>query len=242
MSKPTAPRRDDVGSKLAYAKHRHQELMNMLFSAKTTASDPAHLVHTCADIISTARECFDYLGQDIIGGYIVPNTKNQKILQANANGNLKSYFPYYATQITKSDSVFHELATLAPVLHQDLLDFTNSIATNASIPNTLFNYKLLADVRDMVNEKKHDKLIAVVSSADGEYLIESAGFTMLIPIKEQVGWSSFAVEPGIKVERVSEYRFAYNDQEVGKFCLFATNATERVVNEFYASHFAQSGT
>lgn len=212
--------------------------MNTLFSAKKTASDPAFLVHTCADIISAIRECFDYIGQDIIAGYILPNTKSQRILQANANGNLKAYFPYYATQITKPDSVFYELTTLVPALHQDLLDFTARIASNASIPNTLFNYKMLADVRDMVNEKKHDKLIAVVSAADAEYLIENSRFTMLIPIKDQKGWSSFAVEPGTQVERVAEYRFSYNDQEVGKFCLFATNATERVINELYVSHFA----
>lgn len=238
VNKPAAPRKVDVQSKLAYAKHRYQELMNMLFSAKKSATDPTFLVHTCADIISTARECFDYLGQDIIQGYIIPNTKNQKTLNAHAGGNLKAYFPYYATQVTKLDSIFHELMTIAPALYQDLLDFTGSIAANAAMPNTSFNYKMLADVRDMVNEKKHDKLIAVAPEADCEYLIENSGFKMIIPIKDQQGWLSFSVEPGTQVERVAEYRFAYNDQEVGKFSLFATNATERVINGFYTAHFS----
>jgi hypothetical protein len=237
MNKPVAPRKADVQSKLAYAKHRHQELMNTLFAAKKSSSDPTFLVHTCADIISAARECFDYLGQDIIAGHIVPKTTNTKTSKAYADGSLKAYFPYYSGQLTKTDSIFSELKVHTPALYQDLLAFTSSIASKASIPDTLFNHQMLADVRDMVNEKKHDKLLAVVSEADGEFLIENSTLKMILPIKGQKGWSSFVVHPGTQVERVVEYRFAHNDQEVGKFCLFATNATERVVGTFYTNHF-----
>ncbi|MFH0998100.1 MAG: hypothetical protein V1844_21760 [Pseudomonadota bacterium] len=238
MNKPHAPRKDDVSSKLAYAKHRHQELMNTLFAAKKSASDPTFLVHTCADVISATRECFDYLGQDIIAAHIVPNTTNPKTSKAFADSTLKAYFPYYAGQITKADSIYFELKSHTPALYQDLLDFTINIASNASMPDTSFNYQMLADVRDMVNEKKHDKLLAVVSEADGEYLIENSALKMILPIKDQKGWSSFVIQPGTQVERVTEYRFAHNGQEVGKFCMFATNATERVINTFYANHFA----
>ncbi|HOQ42742.1 MAG TPA: hypothetical protein PK178_11350 [Smithellaceae bacterium] len=238
MTKPVAPRKSDVQSKLAYAKHRHQELMSALFAAKKSATDPAFLVHSCADIISSVRECFDYLGQDIIAEYVIPKTTNTKTLTAYANGTLRAYFPYFQGQLTKADSIFHELKSHTPTLYQDLLDFTNRISAKATIPVTLFNYQMLADIRDMVNEKKHDKLLAVVSEADGEYLIENSAVSMIIPIKAQKGWSSFAVEPGTRVERVAEYRFAHNDQEVGEFCLFATNATERVIGSFYADHFA----
>jgi hypothetical protein len=123
-------------------------------------------------------------------GYILPNTKNQKILQAHTNGSLKTYFPYYSMTNHQADSVFCELTTIAPELHKDLLDFASFVANSAPIPNTLFNYKLLADVRDMVNEKRHDKLIAVVSAADAEYLIERPGLSILHPIRDQKGWSS----------------------------------------------------
>lgn len=238
MTKPIAARKDDVQSKLAYAKHRHQELMNALFSAKKASSDPMFLVHTCADIISTIRECFDYLGQDIIERYVVPNTTNAKIQKAHSDGTLKGYFPYFSSQLAMPNSIFFELKSHSPSLYQELIDFTGRLASKASIPDTLFSYQMLADVRDMVNEKKHDKLLAVVSEADTEFLIENSSFSMILPIKEQKGWSSFAVQPGINVERVKEYRFSYNDQEVGKFCLFATNATERVILAIYANYFA----
>jgi hypothetical protein len=238
MSKPNAPRKADVLSKLEYAKHRHQALMNTMYTAKNSGSDPAYLVHTCADIVSVARECFDYIGQDIIAAYIVPNTPNPKTSKAFADGTLKAYFPYFAKQITKADSIYNELKSHSPALYQDLLDFTSNIASKVSIADTNFNYQMLADVRDMVNEKKHDKLIAVVSDEGAEFLIEKSGVQIILPIKDQQGWSSFAVEPGTKVKRVTEYRFAHNGQEAGKFCLFATLTTERVINALYASHFA----
>ena len=119
-----------------------------------------------------------------------------------------------------------------------MLDFTNKIASKSSIPDTLFNYQIFDDVRNMVNEKKHDKLLAVVSAEDAEYLIENSNFKMILPIKDQKGWTSFMVEPGAQVKGVTEYRFAYNDHEIGKFCLFAINATEHVVNAFYKKYFA----
>ncbi|MGO3891179.1 MAG: hypothetical protein ACTJHW_09400 [Paenalcaligenes sp.] len=238
MTKPIAARKTDVGAKLAYAVHRCQELRNVLFSAKKASSDPEFLAHTCADIISTARECFDYLAQDIVDGYVVPNTTSVQIKKAHADGTLKAYFPYFQRQLSKPDSTFFELKTHTPALYQDLLDFTSKIASQASIPDTLFNYQMLADVRDMVNEKKHDKLLAVVPEAGAEFLVENPSFLMTISIKEQQGWSSFEVQPGTQVERVTEYRFSFNDQEVGKFCLFATKATERIILTLYANHFA----
>jgi hypothetical protein len=238
MTKPKGSRKTDVESKIAYARHRHQEIMTVLFDAKKNSSDPDFLVHTCADIISTVRECFDYLGQDIIDGCIIPATTNTRILQDHVAGKLKSYFPFYGAQVSKPRTVYYELLSIQPALHQDLLTFTDSIARGVRIPGTLFTYKLILDVKDMVNEKKHDKLIAIVSDVDREYLIESEHIKMILPIRDQKGWSSFAVQPGTLVSRVAEYRFAHNDQEVSKFCLFATNATDRVIADFYCKYFA----
>ncbi|HEY9804057.1 MAG TPA: hypothetical protein V6D25_27245 [Leptolyngbyaceae cyanobacterium] len=237
MTNPTPLRKQDVLSKIDYAKHRHQELMNELFAAKNASRDPAFLVHTAADIISTVRECFDYLGQDIIECYILPNTSNQRIIQDYAAGKLRSYFPYYSSQIT-SNSVFHELVAINSAVYQSLQDFISSVASNATIPNTLFTYQIFVDVKDMVNQKKHDKLIGVISNNDKEYLIQNENIKIVVPMSGQVGWSSFSVEPGLSVSRVSEYRFDYNNQEVSKFCLFATEATQHVIMSLYDKHFA----
>lgn len=237
MTNPAPRRKQDVISKLAYATHRHQELMNALFEAKKAAKDPAFLVHTCADILSTSRECLDYLAQDIIECHIIPVTTSQKLKRDHASGKLKVYFPFYESQINKSETPFFELRTINPALHQALLDFAHSIDNNASIPNTSFTYKLLLDLKDMVNEKKHDKLIAVVSEADNEYLIENDSMKILLPVSGQSGWSHFSVEPGSMVQKVTEYRFEFNDEEIGKFCLFTTKMVERIIGDLYQAHF-----
>jgi hypothetical protein len=98
MHKPKPNRKQQVVDKIAYATHRHQELMSELFSAKNEDRDPTYLVHAAADVLAAARECFDYLGQDIIECWIIPNTANPKLLKAYADGKLKSYFPFYTSQ------------------------------------------------------------------------------------------------------------------------------------------------
>lgn len=236
--KPSPFRKQDILDKIAYAIHRHQELMNALFDSKKASTDPKFLVHTSAEILSTVRECFDYLAQDIVECHILPFTTNQKLKQNHADGNLKVYFPYYESQVNKPSTIFFELSTINTMLYKALLEFTHSIASNAPIPNTLFTYKLLRDVKEMVNEKKHDKLIGVVSEADREYLIESSSKKMLLPLSAQAGWFYFSVEPSAVVQKVTEYRFSFNNQEIGKFCLFATKSTELVINDLYQAHFA----
>jgi hypothetical protein len=238
MVNPTPIRKQEVFAKLDYANHRHQQLMGEMVEAKRQKQDPAFLVHSAADIISAVRECFDYLGQDIIECYIVPNTQIPKVRTDYATGKLKAYFPYYEPQVMRTSSVFFELKKIAPALFQALLDFTRSIDSGSQIPDTLFTYQMLVEVKDMVNEKKHDKLIGVVSEGGQEFLIESKDVTVLIPIKGQSGWSSFSVMPGSRVSNVTEYRFEHNNQEVSKFCLFSMNATRRVISEFYDSYFA----
>ena len=83
MKTPEAIRRANAPAKISYALNRHQEVMNALFEAKKAACDPAFLAHTFADIISSARECFDYLGQNIIECHLLAKTSNEGILRAH---------------------------------------------------------------------------------------------------------------------------------------------------------------
>ena len=238
MTKPKAARKTDVTSKLAYANHRLQELMNELFEAKKSERDPAHLVHAASEVIATSRECFDYLGQDIVDNFVIPFTSSAKIKNDYATGSLRAYFPFHESQVKYPGKLFNEVKHGNQQLHADLVAFTEAITKKASIPDTLFEYAAFLEMKDMVNEKKHDKLVAVVSEQDQEHLIENESFKIILPIKGQVGWSSFSVSPGNSAKKVPEYRFAYNDKEASKFCLFALKATERVIGKFYADHFA----
>jgi len=238
MTKPQSRRKADVTSKLDYADHQRNQLMDELFASKSQRRDPAFLVHAAADIIAAARECFDYLGQDIVELYVIPFTKNAKLRERHASGKIKMYFPFYEQQVTKPGSVFQQIKNTSPALYKSLTDFTTSIENKEIIQNTLFNFHWFIEMKDMVNEKKHDKLIAVVSEADQEYIIENELFRAILPIKAQAGWQRFSVSPGSTVSKVAEYRFAFNDREVADFCLFSVKATQLVLTKFYTDHFA----
>lgn len=212
--------------------------MDELFSAKKESRDPKFLIHAAAEVVATARETFDYLGQDIVEQYLLPNTKNTKIKKDYASGKLKVYFPFHEPQVKASHGTLHELKTIAPSLYTELLIFVEGIAAKKQIPNTLFNYGWFMNLKDMVNEKKHDRLLAVVSEGNQEILVEGNGLSMLIPKKKQQGWNTLTVQPGMEMKEVTEYRFAYNNVEVADFCLFAAKATEIVVSSFYRNHFA----
>jgi hypothetical protein len=237
MPKPKSQRQKDVISKFSYVNSRFQKLMNELFTAKKESRDPSNLVHVASEILATTRECFDYLGQDIVDSYIVPLTTKSKIKSDYTSGKLRAYFPFHEGQLTKSNALFHELQQIAPNLYTDLLDFTKSISNKKKIPKTLFEYELFLELKDMVNEKKHDKLIAIASEVDQEYLIENDSTKMIIPRKKQKGWKTFTVSPGTEVSPGSEYRFEFNYREVMKFCLFAHKATEIVILKLYDDYF-----
>jgi hypothetical protein len=238
MTLPTSQRKADVFSKLEYAEHRRNAVMDELFSAKKASRDPKFIIHAAAEVVATARETFDYLGQDIVEQYLLPNTKNAKIKKAYASGKLKVYFPFHEPQVKESDGTFHELKTIAPSLYSELLSFVEGIAAKHQIANTLFNYGWFMNLKDMVNEKKHDRLLALASDGNQEILVEGNGLSMLIPKKKQQGWNTLMVQPGMEMKDVTEYRFAYNNVEVADFCLFAAKATEIVVGGFYRNHFA----
>lgn len=212
--------------------------MDELFTAKKESRDPQFLMHSAAEVVATARETFDYLGQDIVEHYLLPNTRNAKLKKDHAAGKLKVYFPFHEPQVKASHGSFHELKSIRPTLYLDLLKFVEGIAGKRLIPNTLFSYTRFMELKSMVNEKKHDRLLALISKGDQEILVEGNGLSILIPKQQQRGWNKLVVQPGMEMKVVTEYRFAYNNEEVADFCLFAVKATEIVIGDIYAKHFA----
>ena len=237
MTLPNSQRKADIISKLEYAKHRQNELMDELFSAKKQSRDPKFLIHAAADVVATARETFDYLGKDIVEYYMLPNTKNSKLKKDYAAGKLKVYFPFHEPQVKSPNGIFHELKSIRPNLYLDLLKFVEGIAEKRQVPNTVFNYGWFMNLKDMVNEKKHDRLLAIASEDNQEILVEGDGLQMIFK-KKYLGGYTIVVEAGMDTKEVTEYRFTYNNVEVAEFCEFAVKVTETVISEFYANHFA----
>ncbi|MCX8892252.1 hypothetical protein [Vibrio parahaemolyticus] len=229
-------RKQEVFSKLDYVSDQYQTMMGELFRAKRDGQDPKHLTHAVSDILSNSRECFDYLGQDILEKHILPLTRNTKLLQDYQQGRVKAYFPFYESQLQKK-ALYAELRLTNASLHKALISFTRDISMNNKIPNTLFEYGLFYELRDIVNHKKHDRLVALVSEQQAEILIESPGMQVLIPKDRQQGWTEVVVGPDTEMTRVQEYRFEYNKREIADFCMFAHRATEIIMRKFYDEFF-----
>ncbi|WEM43784.1 hypothetical protein PTW35_08400 [Photobacterium sp. DA100] len=231
-----ATRKNDVLSKLDYASDRFNALMTELFTAKKEGRDPKSLVHAAADVLSNSRECFDYLGQDILETYILPLSRNKKILDNHSQGKVKAYFPFYESQL-KKNAIYAELRNTNPVLHQRLLKFAIDIKNNKRISDTLFECGMFEELKDIVNQKKHDRLVALISKQEAELFIEQPESTILIPRDGLQGGNIVAVNPGTKISKVVEYRFEHNKREVAEFCMFAHRATSIVVRGIYDDFF-----
>ncbi len=229
-----------IKDKLDYAEHQRNQLMNSMYEAKKTRIEAKYIVHSAAEILSTSRECYDYCARDIVEHFIVQYTSNIKILSKYRSGRLRVYFPFYTNELKDSDNVFFELQYTNSGLYMHLVDLSQNIANNVKIKNTLFYYGDILQLKEIVNTKKHDRLIGVQSIPNQELLVESYGVKMLIPKKQQRGWNRFSVSSGSYISNVSEFLFEFNNKEVSDFCLFATHATRRVLNEIYRNFFNTS--
>lgn len=227
----------EIQDKLKYAEHQRQSLMNTLFEAKKEKKEPQFVVHTVADILSSSRECYDYCARDIIEEKIIPNTSNQRLIDRHNDGKLWIYFPFFRNELTNNSNPFNELARIDPPFHNYLIDLADNIDAKNPIPKTLFNYGDIIKLKDIVNEKKHDRLIAIESDEDQEILIENPNMKMIIPVKKQKGWNSFQVFPDSDLSRVVEYRLEYLDVEICDFCMFATISTKIIIEDIYTKFF-----
>ncbi|MDD2307849.1 MAG: hypothetical protein PHP53_24310 [Prolixibacteraceae bacterium] len=229
-------RLEQIRDKIKYAEHQRQNLMNTLFDSKKEKIDPEFLVHTASDILSSSRECYDYCAQDILSLLIIPNTGNQRLIERYNNNLIHAYFPFYENQLTNNQNPFYELRIISPEFYNYLVKLSQDIAANKEIPNTLFMYGDILLLKDMVNEKKHNKLIALEKNENQELLIENPGMKMIIPLKDQKGWNRIKVSHESNLSRVVEFRFEAIDKEIAKFCLFATGSTKIILEDIYSKY------
>jgi hypothetical protein len=226
-----------IREKLKYVERQRQTLMDALFDAKKKQSTPDYFCHTVADILGSSRECYDYCAKDIFEEKIIPNTSNNQLITRFQAGKVHAYFPFYRKELENAQNPFYKLSFIDFALHQHLLKIADDIQSGSFIPNTLFKYSDIELLRNLVNEKKHDRLIAIESNDNQEVLIENKSFKMILPIKEQKGWNPFHVKSDSEVSRVAEFRLEAIDVEISKFCTFAQKSTTILIEEIYAKFF-----
>jgi hypothetical protein len=242
MSSPVSQRKADVFAKLGYAEQRYQELMGALTQAQREDRDPKYLTQAAADVVGAAREVFDYLGQDIFELHLLPHTTNQNLRKKHAEGRLNMYFPFHPGQITRVGADLHELKTINLALYDVLAHFVDAAEKDLPIEGMSLTYGRFLQMKDMVNEKKHDKLNACVATQNEQYLVEGNGATFIFPKGRQKNVTKILVEEGLKTKEIAEYRFVFNDTDVRYFCMFAVHATKMVLRRMYDAHFAADAT
>jgi len=239
---PDSTRKRDVTDKLEYAEAQRNELSNALFGSYETGDLPRFVSMMAEGILGNARECFDYLAHDLIDGYLLP-VASAKFTQSYKNGKEKTYFPFYEGQLTQARWPWHQFKTVDKAVFDHLASFIYAMDQHQVVGCTLFSARDFRVIQEMVNEKKHSKVLQYNAVADAAVFHKG-------PMGSIVLDKATASIPGLKVgeefgggkpKSVPEFRFAMNGRSVLDLCLFAVAATRTVMDWWYETHFQPTG-
>lgn len=217
----------DIKANLEYAKAKQKELSNLLFESRMKEQPINHIANLAADVLSNVTECFDYCAKDIYERYL-----SDKLNPKEKKG-LKVYFPFYENQ-----NFLTLLQKYKKPVYNFLLETIKKADKNEAIPNSLSRYSIAREVRSLVNNKKHDKVIEVNIQGSPDLLVESEHeIKMWMSIEEQQIPPGQGIEilPGAnkKAKIVPSYRLKENNQEVSGFCGSAIGNAEYILDAVY---------
>jgi hypothetical protein len=155
------------------------------------------------------------------------------------NGKVRTYFPLYQAMLVEPNRTFHQFKSTNRAIYDELHSLIMAMDKNLSISNTSHRVAMVRVIADMVNEKKHDKVLDYRSDADEKVFIEgergsylfSKGFTNDHPNLKVM------LPAGAIPREVAAYRFACNGLEVSHVCLFAVHGTQMLMDIFYSRFF-----
>lgn len=242
-------RAQDIKEKLAYTLTKYKEIQAEISIAEERDTDVSFLGQKAGEIISGCRECMDYCAKDIADTYIVALSANSTLISKYNQGKLRAYFPFYINQLHNRNGLFYELRNTNSGIYSYLLDLAKRIRNDQLIPGTMIGYKVLLEINEMVNQKKHDKITTVHQKENSQTRVQFPGggavtvsplfkingdrpdFTQNVPPMEIVG------SPGTNIKYVKEFRFDFNDWQLGRFCMHAIQGTNRLTNDIYSKFF-----
>ena len=237
----------DIRDKLTYTLLKFHELSDKVRAAQISEGEVPYIAQRVGDILSGCRECFDYCARDIADRYI-STSSNQKLVIRYVAGKEKAYFPFFSDQL-KSGKLFFELSASCPQLYTELVDLTAKIKTNQAIPNTVTTYGIAAEINELVNSKKHDRITStrIKPNAATHIVFPGGGEMVVSPVFPWTGdVPDFAAEvdaqpmvgsPGVEITYVREFKLVDNNWEVARYCLHAIRATSSILADIYHKHF-----
>lgn len=235
---PQPSRKEDVLQKLRYAEVQRNDLMNALVESYETNELPKFVSMKAEGILSNTRECFDYLAHDLIEGYLIPNA-SAKFASNYKNGKLKTYFPYFIGQLTQPQWPWDKFKTVDKSVFDKLTGFVNAMEKSLVLEHTSLNARDFRVVQQMVNEKKHSKVIQYEAVPSGAMFHKGPVGTVVLD-------KATAATPGLKVgsafggdnpKPVPAFRLTANGRDVPDLCLFAVVGTQIVMDWSYETFF-----
>lgn len=107
---------------------------------------------------------------------------------------------------------------------------------NELIDSTRIPYSIAREVRDLVNNDKHNKIIEIDNNGRSELVATSKIGTIIIP-EDQLNQSGWKTEVFPDIEKTTiitkSYRLIENDQEVADFCSNAQWNTQQILDIIY---------
>ncbi len=242
-SLPSPKRKLGINEKLLYCQSQYMTLMKeIIASYRGQIDSPRYLGQIAETILSGTRECFDHLGMDIIEGHVLPGA-DEKLRRAFRLGRLKTYFPFFRSQLEQPKFPFHRLKQIRRSLYDELELLIEATEQNFAIEGLSGDgLKTLLVVRKMVNEKKHSHVLRYEGQSQQKYFFERARDGLVCVLTSDVrGTLGHRIEglDEATLKSVPGYRFS-NGQDVWHLCGFCVGATTWIMNRFYDRHFQSS--
>ena len=237
---PFPTRKAGIAEKLAYAESQRTLLDQALWdSYKEEGSLPRFVSQTAESILSNARECFDHLGRDLIECHLVPVAKPSFRI-AYIGGKIRQYFPFYPGQLSNPQAAFHQFKTANRSIYDELRFLVDAMDNNLSLLNTSHAVRKFRIIQEMVNEKKHSRVLAYDSVANERMFVQGSSGSCLFDkdFRNDHPNIQILLPRGFSSKRVAAYRFSCNGMDVSDLCLFASHATAMLMDLFYDKFFS----
>ena len=195
-------------------------------------------LHKLRAIFLLMRQCFDQLGKDLIEGHLLPVAK-ARFVKAYHSGEVKTYFPLYETMLSQPKGTFYLFRSANRAVYDELLSFIEAMDKNLCISNTSHRVAMVRHIANMVNEKKHNKVLEYRADPDEKIFVEGEGRSFLFAkgFKNDSPNVRVRLPAGAVPRLVAAYRFAYNGLDVSDVCLFAVHGTQMIMDIFYDRFF-----
>lgn len=234
---------DAVSENIDFAMEQNRELSQLIAQAQRDDTKVRFIAQKSGSILSSLRECYDYAIADIRDQFLPKEKRNV-------------YFPFHPETLTAGKPL-HALTSAAPALYEYLHDLAASMKTKKIIPGTVCLYGDARAINDLVNAKKHKRLLQISEAPNAKTRIETsdglvATVTPIFPIKDDgtVDWSkphggvgpqAWTGSPGTNITAVKDFHFDpgkihMSRVDVHGFCMTAITATRFIMGDvFYAA-------